>query len=61
MWTKLSHIIIKQRLLLVGVLVIFKGFMGYHARNVEMSYDFAKTVPSDDPDMIEFMEFTVTW
>ncbi|MEQ8927949.1 MAG: MMPL family transporter [Fulvivirga sp.] len=31
--------------------------MGYHARNVEMSYDFMKTVPADDPDMVEFQKF----
>lgn len=57
MWTKFSHIIIKYRLLLVSLLVAITAFMGYHARNVEMSFDFAKTVPSDDPDMIVFQEF----
>ena len=57
MWTKFSHIIIKQRLFLVGVLVLITVFMGYHARNAEMSYDFAKTVPSDDPDMVQFQAF----
>ncbi len=32
-------------------------FMGYHARKVEMSFEFAKTVPADDPDMIELENF----
>lgn len=31
--------------------------MGYHAANVEMSYDFARTVPPDDPDMIYHDQF----
>lgn len=57
MWTKLSHTIIKYRLLLVAVLVAITAFMGYKAKDVEMSYDFAKTVPSTDPDMIIFQEF----
>ena len=57
MWTKLAHIIIKYRLFLVLLLVAVTAFMGYHARNAEMSYDFAKTVPSDDPDMIVFQQF----
>lgn len=57
MWTKLSHNIIKYRLLLVSVLVAITAFMGYHARNAEMSYDFAKTVPSDDSDMVVFQQF----
>jgi uncharacterized protein len=57
MWTKLSHIIIKYRLLLVGLVVVITGFMGYYARNVQMSFEFAKTVPADDPDMIELLNF----
>lgn len=57
MWTKLSHIIIKYRLVLVGILVVTTAFMGYKAKDVEMSFDFAKTVPSDDPDMVAFQEF----
>ncbi|UII28537.1 MMPL family transporter [Fulvivirga maritima] len=57
MWTKLSHIIIKYRFWLVLVLVAITAFMGYHAKDVEMSYDFAKTVPSDDPDMVVFQNF----
>ncbi|UII35094.1 MMPL family transporter [Fulvivirga ulvae] len=57
MWTKLAHIIIKFRLLLVLLLVAITAFMGYHAQNAEMSYDFAKTVPSDDPDMVIFQQF----
>lgn len=57
MWTKLSHIIIKYRLVLVGILVVITAFMGYKAKDVEMSFDFAKTVPSDDPDMVAFQEF----
>jgi hypothetical protein len=31
--------------------------MGYHASRVEMSYDFARTVPLDDPDMIDLEKF----
>ncbi len=57
MWTRLSHIIIKQRLILVILIGVITIFMAYHMREVEMSYDFAKTVPSTDPDMIEFMNF----
>lgn len=57
MWTKLSHNIIKNRLLLVLVLAGVTAFMGYHARKVEMSYNLSSTVPSDDPDMVAFMDF----
>ena len=37
--------------------MVITAFMGYKAKDVEMSYDFAKTVPSDDPDMMVFQEF----
>ncbi|MCA6078290.1 efflux RND transporter permease subunit [Fulvivirga sedimenti] len=47
----------KYRLTLVILIGVITVFMGYHARKAEMSYDFAKTVPMDDPDMINFMEF----
>jgi predicted RND superfamily exporter protein len=61
MWTKFSHIIIKYRLILVVIIGVITVFMAFQARNVEMSYDFAKTVPSTDPDMLEFMEFKKTF
>ena len=57
MWTKLSHIIMKYRLILVIIIGLITIFMGYHARKAEMSYDFANTVPQDDPDMVTFMNF----
>lgn len=57
MWTALSHNIIKYRLLLVSILAAITLVMGYYATKVEMSYDFAKTVPSHDPDMVNFQEF----
>ncbi|MEL7001245.1 MAG: efflux RND transporter permease subunit [Bacteroidota bacterium] len=57
MWNKLSHIIIKHRLLLVAILVGITAFMGYHGRNVEMSFNLSSTVPLDDPNMIEFLNF----
>ena len=57
MWTKLSHIIIKYRLLLIPILVLITGFMAYKGREVKLSYSFAKLVPSDDPSMVFFKEF----
>jgi predicted RND superfamily exporter protein len=57
MWTHLSHYIIKYRLLLVSILGVITIVMAYNASKVEMSYDFAKTVPSHDPDMVNFNQF----
>lgn len=41
-------------MLLIGGITVF---MGYHASRVEMSYDFAQTVPPNDPEMIFFNRF----
>jgi len=57
MWTKLADFIIKNRLLLILVLVVVTVFMGYNARKAELNYDFAKIVPQSDPDMIDYMNF----
>lgn len=57
MWTRLAHFIIKYRLPLVLLIGAITVFMGYHARNAEMSYDFRGTVPANDPEQIFFTEF----
>ncbi|WP_460880242.1 efflux RND transporter permease subunit [Pontibacter rugosus] len=43
------------------ILAVLTAFMGYHARNVEMSYDFANVVSPDDPDMQYFTRFKQTF
>lgn len=57
MWDHIARLIIKYRALLIGVIAIVTGIMGYYATKVEMSYDFARTVPPNDPDKIMLEEF----
>jgi predicted RND superfamily exporter protein len=57
MWTKLADFIIKQRLLLSMAIGLITLVMAYFASKVEMSYDFARTVPTDDPDMVTLNQF----
>jgi uncharacterized protein len=57
MWTKLADFIIKNRLLLILLIVVVTVFMGFEAKKAELNYDFAKIVPQSDPDMIDFMDF----
>ena len=57
MWTKLAHNVLKYRVGLMVILAVITVFMGYKAKDLEWSYEFAKTVPSNDPDMIQFVEF----
>lgn len=57
MWNKLADWIIRFRLPLSVLIALVTVFMGYHASKVEMSYEFARTVPPDDPDMIYHDQF----
>jgi predicted RND superfamily exporter protein len=57
MWNRLAEGIIKYRLLLIVIIGVITVFMGFKASQVQMSYDFARTVPPEDPDMIMFDRF----
>ncbi|WP_165823765.1 efflux RND transporter permease subunit [Pseudochryseolinea flava] len=57
MWNRLSQWIIDYRLTSILVIIAITGVMGYYATKVEMSYDFARTVPLDDPDMVYLQKF----
>ncbi|MFN6088199.1 MAG: efflux RND transporter permease subunit [Cyclobacteriaceae bacterium] len=57
MWTRIAQFIIKFRLTLIGIILLITVFMGYHATKVQMSYDLARTVPLDDPEMVFLHKF----
>ena len=57
MWTSVAKLIIRFRLPLILVISAITVFMGIKASKVEMSYDFARTVPQDDPDMLFLNKF----
>lgn len=43
--------------MLVAIIGVITLFMGYKAKDIELSYDLATVVPPDDPDMIKLQEF----
>lgn len=61
MWTKLAHIVIKFRLILIIAVGLVTLFMADQLRHLELSYDFAKVVPSKNPEMLYFKNFTETF
>ncbi|MBD1397440.1 MMPL family transporter [Pontibacter sp. JH31] len=61
MWNKIAIFIIKNRLRLLILLALLTAFMGYKAKDAEMSYDFANVVSPDDPDMVYFQRFKETF
>lgn len=57
MWDNVARLIIKYRLPLILLIAVITAIMGYYATKVQMSYDFARTVPLDDPDNIMLQKF----
>jgi predicted RND superfamily exporter protein len=57
MWTKLAHIVLKNRLVLIILIGCVTIFMGYQAKDVQFTYSFFTPVPDEDPDMMFFTQF----
>jgi len=61
MWLKLSSIILRNKILIISILTIITLFMSYHARKVEMSYDYASLLPKKDPAYVDYQRFVETF
>jgi len=57
MWHNLGKFILKYRLLLLFLLVAATGFMMYHASRVQLSYDFSRAIPTNNPKYKAYQEF----
>lgn len=57
MWNRIAEWIIRYRMPLSLVIGLITIVMGLYASKVEMSYEFARTVPPNDPDMIYHEQF----
>ncbi len=57
MWTTIAHTILRSRIAILIVVGLITLFMGYQATKVEMSYEYAPLLPSDDSVYIRNQEF----
>lgn len=57
MWTKIAGIILRNRILILILVLVATLFMGYHARHARMSYSLAQMLPQDDSTFIEHVKF----
>ena len=57
MWHRIAAFIIKFRVSLLMVLLLSTIVMGYFASQVELSYEFTRAVPSDNPKYLAYQEF----
>lgn len=58
MWEKIAVFILRNRIPLLAAVAVMTIFMGFQARNVEMSYKFGGILPKDDSTQIEYDRFT---
>ncbi len=57
MWIKVSGFILRKKFYLLAVLLILTLFFGYHARNVEMSYEYTSMLPKKDKAYGDYEDF----
>ncbi len=57
MWHTLGKFILKYRIPLLIVLAGITAFMGYHASRVQLSYDFSRAIPTNNPKYKAYQEF----
>src|SRR5215467_1436596 len=57
MWQNIGQFILKYRLPLLLILACLTAFMAYHASKVELSYEFARAIPTDHPKYKTYQEF----
>ena len=57
MWLRLGQFILKYRIPLLVLLIGSTVFMGIHASRVQLSYDFARAIPIDNPKYKAYQEF----
>lgn len=57
MWYRLGQFILKNRLLLLIILLASTALMGYFAARVKLSYEFTKAIPDDNPRYQDYQAF----
>lgn len=57
MWLSLGKFILRFRIPLLIILLLSSAFMAWHAVKVQMSYEFAKAIPTDNPKYQDYLAF----
>ena len=57
MWNKLATYIIRYRFWWVALVLVSTIFMVYEAKKIELSYQFARILPANDPVEKEYQDF----
>ena len=61
MWTKIAGIILRNRTVFITGILLGTVFMGFQARNVQMSYESADLLPKTDSAYLDYNRFRETF
>lgn len=57
MWESVARFILKFRWVLMTILIAVTIVLGFYAAKVELSYEYTRAVPTDNPKYIAYQEF----
>src|ERR1043166_5184288 len=57
MWQRLAKFVLQFRLPLLIMLLIITAFMAYFTSKVQLSYEFARSIPTDNPKYKQYLSF----
>ncbi len=57
MWYKTGRFILQQRIILLVILIAATFFMGWKASKIQLSYDFTRALPTDNPKYRDYQLF----
>ena len=57
MWQRLAKFVLKNRFVLLCLLLIMTVWMGFYASKVKLSYEFSRAIPTDNPKYLEYVSF----
>jgi uncharacterized protein len=57
MWEKIARFVLRFRWILLILLLAATSLIGYHAAHVQLSYEFVRAIPTDNPKYQEYQAF----
>jgi len=57
----LAKFVLKNKVVLLILLLLSTLLMGYYASKIKLSYEFAKAIPTDNPKYKDYQDFKATF
>lgn len=57
MWQRLAEWVLRYKIILLALLLAGTAFMAWQTRRIELSYEFSRAIPTDNPRYQDYLEF----